>query len=487
VACALGAVALAPDPEAKAARPVVVRIAQSRLDSGTESARSRAEALAAEWLRTPITLTAGDRQITRSRAALGAEVDVERLAKMIEEARDPLSLLRRFHDERNGDADLVVRAPMTLRSGRVLESLRELADVLLSSPEEPKLDRTTSTVRPERIGRSLDIYASLDAIEAAFESLAPSVALTLVDRQPTRTSARFAEASFGAVLGEFETRYSGGENAQDRIANLRAAAARVDGVLLEPGEEFDFNAIVGERSQANGFRDAPVIANGLLSEDVGGGTCQISGTLHAAAFFAGLPIVERHPHSRPSYYIKMGLDAMVSYPTRNLRFRNDLPFPIGLLVGVESGLVRVEVRGATRHREVTFVRRIDQTLPFEETDLRDSELPMGLRVLRQRGIPGFKLSRFRVVRDVSTNQSRRERMEDMYPPTSQVWRIGASSVTPPGFEPPADDDHLEYVADEVLLATEGPGIQGMSESRRPGRTGEYGWTERAGMLRRGPR
>ena len=36
-----------------------------------------------------------------------------------------------------------------------------------------------------------------------------------------------------------------------------------------------------------------------LVDGIGGGTCQVSGTLHAAAFFAGLEVVERYPHSRP--------------------------------------------------------------------------------------------------------------------------------------------------------------------------------------------
>ena len=93
-----------------------------------------------------------------------------------------------------------------------------------------------------------------------------------------------------------------------------------------PGEIFDFNEVVGPRDEANGYKVAPVIAEGELVDGIGGGTCQISGTLHGAAFFAGLEIVERYPHTRPSSYIKMGLDATVVYPTINFRMKNRFRF-----------------------------------------------------------------------------------------------------------------------------------------------------------------
>ena len=115
--------------------------------------------------------------------------------------------------------------------------------------------------------------------------------------------------------------------------------------MILPGETFDFNDVVGPRDEANGYKVAPVIAQGELVDGIGGGTCQIAGTLHGAAFFAGLDIVERHPHTRPSFYIKMGLDATVVYPTITLRLRNSFDHPVVLHETVRDGLVRAEVLG----------------------------------------------------------------------------------------------------------------------------------------------
>src|SRR5690606_26048446 len=99
------------------------------------------------------------------------------------------------------------------------------------------------------------------------------------------------------VLSAFETSYDVSMRAEARTYNLRLAASKLDGTVLLPGETFDFNATVGPRDEANGYKVAPVIAQGELVDGIGGGTCQISGTLHGAAFFAGLRMVERYPHT----------------------------------------------------------------------------------------------------------------------------------------------------------------------------------------------
>jgi hypothetical protein len=253
--------------------------------------------------------------------------------------------------------------------------------------------------------------------------------------------------------------------------------------VLLPGEIFDFNGVVGPRDEANGYKVAPVIAQGELVDGIGGGTCQISGTLHGAAFFAGLEIVERYPHTRPSAYIKLGLDATVGYPTINFRIRNGFPFPIVLHETVKNGVVRAEVLGPARSRTVTLVRRVLDVIPYEEVERPDKDLPRGLRVLGQRGVPGFKLRRYRIVREGV--HAERQRWDDVYPPTPQIIRVGMGemAIDERKIE---DDPHPEYLADELLIMTQGADPEEQSEgtqteSREPGKTGVAGWTEAAGM------
>src|SRR5690606_712258 len=108
----------------------------------------------------------------------------------------------------------------------------------------------------------------------------------------------------------------------------------------------------------------------------------------------------RRPHSRPSSYIKMGLDAAVVYPTITLRLRNPFPHPVVLRETVKDGIVRAEVLGPKGQKKtVTYIRKIDGFTAFQEIEREDPKLPKGVKVLAQRGVPGFRLHRYRVVRD----------------------------------------------------------------------------------------
>ena len=82
------------------------------------------------------------------------------------------------------------------------------------------------------------------------------------------------------------------------------------------------------RTLERGFTWAPEIQGDEMTTGVGGGTCQVSTTLHIAALFGALEILERQGHSHPSAYAMMGLDATVSYPSTDLKFKNTLPFPV---------------------------------------------------------------------------------------------------------------------------------------------------------------
>jgi hypothetical protein len=329
----------------------------------------------------------------------------------------------------------------------------------------------------------LDLYGSLDRIERALSWGDSEVDLALAAIPAKRGIERLQHIEMGSVLGELTTRYTRGTDTRNRTHNLRVAASKLDGYVIEPGEVFDFNAVVGDRTTHNGFRMAPVIADGKLVEGMGGGTCQIASTLHGAAFFGGLPILTRYPHSHPSFYIKLGLDATVVYGSQNLRFQNDQPYPLVIEVTVEDGFVRAALHGKERTSTVTFLRRIDEITPFEEKVQSDPDLPRCMRILQQRGIPGFKITRFRVVRDERTNSARRERTSDAYPPSAQIWRVGSGPVPGPDYHTPKNDAHPEYVADEMLIATQGPSTDGTEMQSTPGRSGTFGWTEREHMMR----
>jgi vancomycin resistance protein YoaR len=414
---------------------------------------------------------------------LGAELDKVHLASLTREARDRTSPLVRVHEQRGAKTALALPVPVGLDRELALKKLRALKDELDRLPVDARLDLENRTVVKETVGRLLDLDASLLSIESALEQGKRSAKLAFFERKPRRLAAELGAVAFGDVLGFFETRYDRADKYEARTYNLRLAASKIDGYVLLPGEVFDFNQVVGARDEASGYKVAPVIAQGELVDGIGGGTCQVSGTLHGAAFFAGLEILERYPHTRPSGYIKLGLDATVVYPTINFRLRNPFSVPVVLRETVKNGVVRAEVLGPKRTHTVTLIRRILEAMPYEEVERPDPELPHGARVLGQRGVAGFKVRRYRIVREGP--HATRERWDDTYPPTTQIIRVGVKDTS--GDEPGAKDDpHPEYLADELLIVTQGPDSDDAGrgtevESREPGRYGQAGWTEAAGM------
>ena len=438
--------------------------------------------LAEEWDGARFTLeVAGHEPIVRSRAALGAQLDRSALRSRLGQATDSTSLMRHHHASTHAGDPLELPLPIALDEATMFEVLADLKDSYDRRPRDARANPRTGEVVAHQDGRQLDVHSTLEAIREALDAGRSTVRAVVREQPARRTEADLEGLDMSAVLGSYETRYSTTAEARDRTFNLRVAAEKIDGLVVLPGETFDFNEAVGERSEANGFRPATVIAGGELTDGVGGGTCQVAGSLHAAVFFAGLPIEERAPHSRPSTYIFMGLDAVVSYPQLNFRFRNDLEFPVAIGFTMEGGVARAEIRGASLDRMVTLVRRVDDILPYDEREVPDDSLPAGVRVLRQRGVPGFRVTHWRIIRDVASNQARRTHATDVYPATQQVWRVGSGAAPPADYTAPEGDTHGEYTADAYLEVSQGEGVEGTQVIRRAGRSGSYGWTARLGF------
>lgn len=456
--------------------PLPVTSADATLAAARETARA--------WLTQPLTLVVGASRVVRTREQLGVRVDGAHLESIARQLTDAASPLRRAHARSAPALPIAVPVPYTVDPQAAMAALMQLKDEMDVAPVDARYDFRTHELSPDQPGRRIDAWGTLARIDAALSAGGPEVQAIVETDPATRPASRFKDVSTDAVIGWFETKYARDLKHEARTFNLHLAASRLDGYVLLPGETFDFNQVVGPRTEVMGYRVAPVIAQGELVDGIGGGTCQIAGTLHAAAFFAGLDLPERRPHTRPSFYIKMGLDAAVAYPTVTLQIANPMPFPVVLHETVQGGVVRAEILGPKRVDDVTFGRRIDKLVPFAEKEVPEPSIPKGARELKQRGIPGFQVTRWRIVRDGPF--AVRERHQDYYPPTTQIWKVGTGPEDPK-FE--ADDDaHPEYVADAYLFISQGADIKGphgsdMVESRIAGKTGTYGWTVREGFAK----
>ena len=314
--------------------------------------------------------------------------------------------------------------PVTLDRQKALTALVDYKTTYDRAPVDARADLEHRVVVPEKAGFGIDIYGSLGALEQGARAGAHQVELVAGELPPTVTREKLGNLDVSHVMGYWETHYPQVE--KDRNYNLKVAAEKLNGHILMPGEEMSFNAIVGDRTEKEGYRVAHVIQAGEMIDGLAGGTCQISSTLHAAAFFAGLEMTSTRPHSRPSAYITMGLDATVVYPTTDFKMKNPYDFPVAIRYVVAQGIVRVEILGKERPWEkVQFEREILEEKPFETITREDPTLPIGATVVEQAGFPGYKLERRRVFfKDGKKVKTEKRKLE--YPPTTEYLRIGSN-------------------------------------------------------------
>lgn len=147
---------------------------------------------------------------------------------------------------------------------------------------------------------------------------------------------------FRDMLGSCETKHNDNEN---RNHNLRLLSAAIDGVILQPGEEFSYNAVVGERSAERGYKAAPVFSGLKLVDSLGGGVCQGSSTLYNCVLIADLEVTNRVCHGGKIGYLPLGLDATVNWGTTDFCFRNSSHFPILLKAEVADGYLKMQIWG----------------------------------------------------------------------------------------------------------------------------------------------
>ena len=200
----------------------------------------------------------------------------------------------------------------------------------------------TFTFTDEVNGQALDEDALRSAINAAVESGDFSTQITAqVNEVPAAVTRAELEAQ-NTLLASFTTKTT---SSKSRNTNIRLCSEAFNGYVVAPGEIFSINGITGPRTTAKGYKEAGSIQNGIMIQEPGGGVCQVSSTLFNAVVRAGMEIVERHGHSWPSDYVKIGMDAAIDYPAKDFKFKNISDSPIYLVSSFEDRQLTVEVYG----------------------------------------------------------------------------------------------------------------------------------------------
>lgn len=139
-----------------------------------------------------------------------------------------------------------------------------------------------------------------------------------------------------------------GSFVENKIENIRLAAARISQIEVGPGQIFSFWHLLGEPSARRGYLDGRTLKNGRVEADPGGGLCQLSGMLYFLALRGGLNILERHAHSVDLYsdcsrFAPLGSDATVFFGYKDLRFSNPFAAPISFRFDISTAEMTVSL------------------------------------------------------------------------------------------------------------------------------------------------
>ncbi len=189
----------------------------------------------------------------------------------------------------------------------------------------------------------VDKQAARDAIDSLKNSEELYITIPAVVTQPERTAKVLTERLYKDVLGSYTTYF--GTSTAARANNVRLAASRVNGTELMPGEEFSYDKTILRRTSANGYMTAGVYVGNKVESGMGGGICQPSSTLYAAALYANLEILERHNHSLTVSYLPPGLDATIAEGYLDLRLKNNTNYPVKISAITEGGSLTFKILG----------------------------------------------------------------------------------------------------------------------------------------------
>lgn len=321
-----------------------------------------------------------------TKAANGRSVQTDTLAKAlekaIEEAKEEMTAKVAF--------DRQEAQPITAQA---------VHDAVSGEMKNAGYDIATGTIIPEQVGADFDVAQAQRLLNAA----APGETITIeADIQmPAITAEELKSVLFRDLLGECTTHVSG---SAARINNVKLSSAAFNGTILNSGDVFSYNDVVGQRTVAKGYQAAPAFIQGETVDEIGGGVCQPSSTLYYACLLANLEITERYAHRYVCSYITVGMDATVSWGGPDYKFTNNTDYPLKIVANYANNYITVQLYGTkTDDTTVKMTYETLSTTPYQEVEKEDPSLAPGTRQVSVTPYTGRHVKTYRNIYDGNGN------------------------------------------------------------------------------------
>ena len=357
-----------------------------------------------------------------------------------------------------------VEAPVEAVAAKQLD-LNAMAEELRSEASPARYDVASGKVVDGDVGVSLDPQAAAFVLDAAQPG--ERVQLPAETIYPTLTAQELEAVLFRDTLSTTTTNVSG---SSARKGNVKLAGQAVNGTVLNDGDVFDYNKVVGKRTKERGFGEAATYVNGETVNTVGGGICQVSSTIYLATLLANLEIVERYNHRFYPGYITLGMDATVSWGGPEFRFRNDTGYPIRLDVECDNNQIKVTIVGTKT--DDTYVEMTYEEISskgYETEYIETDELDWGVQKQKQSPYTGHTVISYRnIYRGDGTLISSTQEAKSVYKSRNEIILVGTRGKPASGTVLPEAGGDDPGLPEEPGLPTEDTGEPVLPSDGSPG-------------------
>ncbi|EPY2274226.1 VanW family protein [Clostridium sporogenes] len=226
-------------------------------------------------------------------------------------------------------------------------------------------------------------------------------------------------------ISSYTTNY-GSISSPQRANNIEISTKAINGTLLMPDESFSFNNTVGPRTEKRGYQGAPVIIGNKIESGLGGGICQVSGTLYNAILKANINSTERVRHTFPSTYVPIGMDATIDYGNIDYKFKNTLKYPI-YIEGITDGanvIFNIYSNSYLKNKTYNISSEIYETITPKEQYIDDSNIPLGKTEIVQEAHTGYKVKVYKSTVENDSVVKKELLYTDFYKPVDKIIKRG---------------------------------------------------------------
>ena len=273
---------------------------------------------------------------------------------------DPnLAVFFHFLTQRRDRYHTKISIQLSINKDNLKKYLENVQDKTRIAPENAKLAFSEGKVfvlTPSKNGLEINPEKSSEKIHSELKKnpYLKNIEVETNFLPPEISSSNIEQYGIKEFLGSGVSNFRG--SPKNRIHNIRVGAAKFNGVLIKPGEEFSFLKTLGPVDKSTGYLPELVIKTDKTVPEYGGGMCQVSTTCFRAALNAGLKITARTNHAYPvQYYAPQGTDATVYIPSPDLRFINDTPGYILIQTHIEGTQLIFDFYGTSDGRQTKLI------------------------------------------------------------------------------------------------------------------------------------